>query len=166
MTPVPPDMLKAEIRRNARCQCGSGLKHKKCHGSDVIREEAKQIATLMVFKRITEAQGRARIIDRAECGRLISMVNTKMIEMILGPEEPNELTAQTLEESEKGDDSHTEDIEEEESEIAVPETKDVKELRIGLNRCSGCGAVVYGECRKCKGDQHEGQQGCQVGTRV
>ena len=116
-----------EVRRNQKCPCGSGLKFKKCHGSPTIQQEVKQMAVMMVFKRITEARGRAGIISQEECERLVSQVDTRMIEMITG------------------------EVDEPPAPEPAVEVKDVAELQKDLDRCPKCGQVTFGkECIKCK----------------
>lgn len=66
-----------EPGRNEPCQCGSGLKFKKCHGDPVLRQTAQRIANHMITLLIVERSHEAGIANAEETmGAIDKLVNS------------------------------------------------------------------------------------------
>jgi len=119
------------LKRNAKCECGSGLKFKKCHGDPVKTQVCAQIGRMMFAKLVTEARYRAKLITKYQCDVETSRLNEMMIDLVVGKEP-----------------------EEGESAPATPEPepeRSLTDLQIGTEICAGCGRRLPTgmACAKC-----------------
>lgn len=130
--------IRQAIQRNQACPCGSGLKMKRCHGSETIKLACQKSAALMFLHCITPLRLQAKVIKQDEHDQIMSHVDTALIEMVTGKE------SNTW----KQDNSDVV-----ESEDRKQEQRDVNELQnvVKLVRCPKCGRPVPAgtKCIKC-----------------
>lgn len=115
--------------RNTFCPCGSGLKHKKCHGSEALRQRCQQFAGLYFMHLITPIRLRAGIIDQETHDQMLSRIDTALVEAVIGKDDNSDVV---------------------ESEDHRREVREMQKI-VGLVRCPKCGRCVPAgtKCVKC-----------------
>jgi len=58
-----PPLPKKTMGRNELCKCGSGLKHKKCHGDAAKIDTARRVAGIVMQRLIAEERYRKGLMD-------------------------------------------------------------------------------------------------------
>jgi hypothetical protein len=146
--------------RNQKCQCGSGLKFKHCHGDQEKRQKVSTIANLAMTVLINYRRQKAGLVDEDTCDTQVARIQEMMYNILdpdYVPPEPEDTPAKT--EVVESEDKQREDAEEEaEPEPEVTGQDKIKGIReaAGIDRCPGCGGVKQVEkdqCYKCKKGQ-------------
>lgn len=151
----------ASKARNAKCQCGSGLKFKHCHGDPEKMKIANAVANLAMSVMIHHRRLKAGLISEDVCDEKVGKLMEAMYN-VLDPDfvvetsdaaEPTE--GETANEVVESEDRLREKQEEEEPEPEVTGQEKIESIResAGVTRCPKChGVMMLGEemCYKCK----------------
>ncbi|KKN72423.1 hypothetical protein LCGC14_0411360 [marine sediment metagenome] len=75
-------MANNRVQRNDKCPCGSGLKHKKCHGdmqlANMATSAAKIVATMNIARRVYDADPATESQYREGTLQMIKVLNNML----------------------------------------------------------------------------------------
>lgn len=146
--------------RNTRCQCGSGLKFKHCHGDQEKMKVANVIANLAMSVMIHHRRHAAGLVDETECDEKVGQLQEVMYNMLDPDYEPPRPSNSMVVESEDRKRERQEDEVTNEEPVKEPEPEIGGQDKInsiretsGIDRCPKCGGIKMVEeemCYKCK----------------
>jgi len=130
--------------RNELCQCGSGLKAKRCHGDPILKQAAMRITNHMMVLFITERLHEKGIADAEETEQAIKKLVKSANEML-----PDSVRLETNYEIQEGEDEKPVD------KLADKENA-IDTYQMNTYLC-GCGRRLPTgmKCAKCKGNEDE-----------
>lgn len=87
-----PPLPKRTTGRNEICKCGSGLKHKKCHGDASKIDTARRVAGIVMQRLIAEERFRKGLMDEQAFRAFLDASDYKVVEFKEVPpsQEPEE----------------------------------------------------------------------------
>ena len=123
-------MASNKVQRNDKCPCGSGLKHKNCHGDEVLADMALKAAKIVAMMNIAQ-----RVYDVNPATESQYEVGTRKMITALNDMLPGGITV-TMEDDEEAE------LEIDKLDLKRESGDGLGALQLNMKQCSTCGVML------------------------